>query len=495
MVRLHFLDLFAPRGIIENSRDDSRTFDPQQLDRLDFLVAELKKRGIYVDLNLNVGRSYKQGDGVADHDKIRWGKGLVIYDPRLIELQKEYARQLLTHVNPYTKTEYRNEPAVAIVEILNENALYVGFRAPTPYYDDLLTRLYNEWLVKNRAPEQLSKIREQAGAANGAPIPRLKGPEAGSAPKERFESEMAFVMETEDRFYQDMYAYLKKSLGVKAPITATADHSHTGSSYPMLAAISRLDIVDGHVYWQHPGSRVTNTPMVNDPFNSTVVRLSRTAVAGKPYTVSETNHPFPSDYASEGIPILSAYGSLQDWDAIMLYTFEPKLDPNWQAYVGDPFDISLDPVRMTQMASGSLAFLRGDIKPAAKTVVRTYSKDQVRESRRLPSSEQPYFTPGFPAGAALMHAVRIGSFDGAPNAPLRAQRDNPVVSDTGELAWYTSDGGPTGPALKKEKGGLVTVETDRTQALIGFLGGGGSPKALRNFSAKIENRFASLMLS
>ena len=92
MVRLHFLDLPAPRGIIDSTRNDSRSFDAQQLDRLDYQIAEFKKRGIYVDLNLNVGRSYKAGDGVQDFDKIQWGKGLTLFDPRLIELQKEYAR-------------------------------------------------------------------------------------------------------------------------------------------------------------------------------------------------------------------------------------------------------------------------------------------------------------------------------------------------------------------------------------------------------------------
>jgi hypothetical protein len=100
MVRLHFLDLAAPRGIVDASGNDSRSFDPQQLDRLDFLISELKKRGIYLDLNLNVGRSYKAGDGVQDFDKIQWGKGLTLFDTRLIELQKEYAKKLLTHVNP-----------------------------------------------------------------------------------------------------------------------------------------------------------------------------------------------------------------------------------------------------------------------------------------------------------------------------------------------------------------------------------------------------------
>src|SRR3954454_11659432 len=122
-VRLHFLDLPAPRGIIDSTCDDSQHFDPIQLDKLDYWVAELKKRGIYCDLNLVVGRSYKAGDGVPGYDQIGWAKALTYFDPRLIELQKAYAEQLLTHYNPYTGSEYRHEPAIAIIELLNENSL------------------------------------------------------------------------------------------------------------------------------------------------------------------------------------------------------------------------------------------------------------------------------------------------------------------------------------------------------------------------------------
>ena len=268
MVRLHFVDLAAPRGIIDSTKPDSRSFDAQQLDRLDFLIAELKKRGIYCDLNLNVGRSYKAGDGVRDFDKIQWGKGLVLFDPRLIELQKEYAKMLLTHVNPYTKLEYRNEPAIAIVEILNENGIYLGYRAPTPYYDDELTALYNAWLAgSSRTMSHV--LRRLTSTPEGAPIPRLKGPEVATAPKERYDAEMAFFMDVENRFYQDMSGYLKKDLGVKVPITGTADHGHSSSPYAMLKSLAKLDVIDGHVYWQHPGSPPpVNTPMVNDPQHS-----------------------------------------------------------------------------------------------------------------------------------------------------------------------------------------------------------------------------------
>ena len=483
LVRLTFLDLDSPRGLIDGNLRDSRSFDAQQLDRLDFEVAEFKKRGIYVDLNLNVGRSYKAGDGVQDFAKIRWAKGLTLYDPRLIELEKEYAQRLLTHVNAYTGTAYRDEPAVALVEIVNENGLSLGFHAPTPYYDDELTALYNSWLQKKCNPEELKRLRRFGSVPEGALLPRLKSQEAATAPKERYETEMAFYMDTEGSFYDEMNGYLKGALGVRCPIIGTADHSHSNSPYPMLAALSRLDVLDGHVYWEHPESPgPTDTPMVNDPLHSTVVQLSRTAFAGKPFTVSEINHPFPNEFASEGIPIAAAYGAFQDWDAIVLYTFEPKRAADLKPYVGDAFDISLDPVRMTEMANGALQFLGGDVRPAAEKVDRSYSREQVLESRRLPHSEQPYFTPGFPLALPLEHEVRIESLDGQPTAKLTARESNPIVSDTGELAWYTNP-----------DQGLVTLDTPRTQALIGFIKA--NHKVLSNLGAEITNNFAAIVLS
>ena len=483
-VRLHFLDLPTPRGMIDSTREDTRSFDAQQLDRLDFWIAELKKRGIYTNLNLNVGRSYKAGDGVKDADKIRWAKGLTLYDPRLIELQKDYAKQLLTHVNPYTKTEYRNEPAVATVELLNENALYVGFRAPTPAYDKDLLDLYNTWLKQKRSAAELEKLRAIAGVQADQPIPRLQGRDTASAPPERFYAEIEFFMEMERRYFEDMQAYLKETLKVKAPLVATADHSHSGSSYPLVASTSLLDIVDGHTYWQHPGPRgIPNTPMVNDPNNSTVVELSRTAVAGKPYTVSEVNHPFPNDYASEGIPILAAYAALQDWDGIFWYTFEPKASADWKPTIGDAFDISHNPVKMPQLIAGALMFVRGDVRAARQAIERSYSRRQVQDSVRLPREERPYFTPGFPLSLPLRHGSRIATLDGKPTEKIEWQQPDPVVSDTNELNWSVS----------QEKGGLVTVDTERTQAQIGFVRA--HSRKLRHLAPEINNRFASLTLS
>jgi hypothetical protein len=486
-VRFQFLDLPTPRGLIDGERDDTRALDSEAFDREDFFIAELEKRGIYINFNLLVGRPFKAGDGVQDYQKIREGaKGISLYDPRIIELQKEYAMELLAHSNPYTKLEYRNDPAVAMVEINNENALWVGAHGPTQYYDHELGDLYNAWLKNNLTAEELRRLREIAGVSGDDPVPLLQGrAQIESAPKDRFYEESRFFLDSQHGYWEDMRDYLTKTLGVKSLIMTTADHGHTSSGYPLLLATSSFDTNDGHTYWQHDWENKIKAPMVNDPFNSTVVELSRTAVAGKPYTVSEVNNPFPNDWASEGIPILAAYADFQDWDAIIWYTFEPKASPDWKPYIGDAFDLSLDPVKMPQLAAGALMFLRGDVSPANSTVLRSYTRDQVFDSALLiPATDRPYFTPGFPLAIPLEHESRIESLDGAPVAPFAApQVTYPIVSDTKQLAWYNSS------AMTN----LVTIDTPRSQALIGFVKANG--KSVTNLSADVQNRFCTIAIT
>jgi hypothetical protein len=484
-VRLQFLDLPAPRGLIAAGRNDTRAFDPEQMDREDYFLAELEKQGIYIDLNLLVGRPFKAGDGVADADKIHEGaKGISLYDKTMIDLQKDYARQLLTHVNPYTKRSYADDPAVAIVEINNENAIWLGFPVPSPFYANELDAIYNAWLAKNATASEMWSLRKETSKQGSEPIPLLAGPEVGEAPKDRFDVESRFFLWLESGYFSYMRDYLRKDLGVRCLILATADHSHHNTGYPLLLATSSFDAVDGHDYWQHPWERKVKSPMVADPLNSTVVELSRTAVAGKPYTVSEVNEAFPNDYGAEQIPILAAYGDLEDWDAILWYTFEPKKDPQWKPYIGDPFDISLDPIKMPELAAGALTFLRGDVSPAREMVLRSYSQDQVFDTYRLWEEDRPYFTGGFPLWEPLVHGSRIESLGGSPTRKFPAGTEpSPIVSDTDQLAW----------AWSKTDAGQVTIDSPRTQALIGF--GTSQGKTAENLSADVANPFSAVVLT
>jgi hypothetical protein len=150
-VRLHHMDSWAIWGDKPKSQ---RKIDPIMLDKLDYLIAALKKRGIYVNINLHVGRWLDDRDGFPHKDKRpKYDKGLDNFEPRMIELQKEYAKDLLTHVNPYTGLSYNNEPAVAMVEINNENSVVIEWAngnlddLPEPYGTEF-QKQWNDWLRK-----------------------------------------------------------------------------------------------------------------------------------------------------------------------------------------------------------------------------------------------------------------------------------------------------------------------------------------------------------
>jgi hypothetical protein len=153
IVRLHHMDYYhAPQGIFDPRFKDKQHLDPEQLDRLDYLVYQLKQHGIYTNINLHVSRAFTAADGFPETDRFpSLGKVVGFFEPRMIDLQKNYARDLLTHFNPYTKTRYVDEPCIAVIEINNEDTLLGEAWGETlaklpPSYKAELARQWNAWL-------------------------------------------------------------------------------------------------------------------------------------------------------------------------------------------------------------------------------------------------------------------------------------------------------------------------------------------------------------
>ena len=148
LVRFHHMD--NPWSGTDGSLfsgQSTRSLSTTTLDRLDFLISELKKNSIYANINLNVSRTFTAADGIAGADSLKdFGKGVTLFDPQMIALQKEFARQLLTHVNPYTNTNLANEPTVTMVEMINENSLYGMWK------DDALKHTKVEPTAMNKLP-------------------------------------------------------------------------------------------------------------------------------------------------------------------------------------------------------------------------------------------------------------------------------------------------------------------------------------------------------
>jgi hypothetical protein len=67
----------------------------------------------------------------------------------------------------------------------------------------------------------------------------------------------------------------------------------------------------------------------------------------------------------------------------------------------------------------------------------------------------------------------------SPEAPA----PDPILSDTGQLAWYHSP----------QRTGLVTIDAPRTQALVGFVKSNG--KSDSTLTAEVENTFCTILLS
>ncbi len=148
-VRFHHMDTgTAPGGILQK---DKRTLDPESLDRLDYFIAQLKKNGIYANLNLHVGLEYpgfQKWEGAAGYFK-----GVDNFFTPMIGQQRDYARALLAHTNPYTGRAYVDEPAVAFIEINNENGLIMEWNngsldaMPDPFAAEFRQQ-WNAWLTR-----------------------------------------------------------------------------------------------------------------------------------------------------------------------------------------------------------------------------------------------------------------------------------------------------------------------------------------------------------
>jgi hypothetical protein len=153
----HYEGNVAPLGIWKAASVGSsrvaipREFDTDALDRMDFFIAELIKNGIYINLNLHVARKTTEADGIAGAASLPdKDKGADFFDEKLIALQNDFSRAILTHINPYTTRALKDEPGVCAVEVTNEDSLLGlwldgGWKAP-PAVNDALRARWNAWL-------------------------------------------------------------------------------------------------------------------------------------------------------------------------------------------------------------------------------------------------------------------------------------------------------------------------------------------------------------
>jgi hypothetical protein len=94
------------------------------LDLLDYLIARARERGISMLFSPIQLYSSTWPDAMNDTTPPgfgrRFGKARMGTDSLAIRAQANYLRQILNHVNPYTRVALKDEPAILFIELVNE---------------------------------------------------------------------------------------------------------------------------------------------------------------------------------------------------------------------------------------------------------------------------------------------------------------------------------------------------------------------------------------
>lgn len=475
MMRTHQMDSeWATPNIFQFNRnkpkDNTRSLDAESLERLDYLIYCLKQEGIYIYLDLLTYRQFRPGDGVDAVDSLgQAAKPYMYFDPRLIELQKEFNRDLWCHTNPYTKLAYKDDPAIALSELVNEADFFAQPPVLEPYRSRLEQR-YRAWAAENGVTLPAGKIDF---TARTAPMGR-------------------FFVEVQTAYYREMIAHLR-DIGVRVPIA--------GTNWPItlgvLASQRAGDFTDGHAYWnfptwEHPDGCKTR-PMVGAADNI-FHQLSFERVLDKPYFVSEWDHSWPDEWRAESPLLYAAMAAFQGWTGVTIHTYRyatrapvDSIGGGASTINGIPyrnhFDTFNDPAKFGLFYQAALIHRRGDVSPARESVAVTVP-ESTEGWELLPPAKVP-------ALATISERHRVGVV--VPGAPVEADHRLPfdqaaideaageVKSDTGELYrnWQKRYG---------------TIDTPRTKVAYGFLGEVGKV-ALDGLELEVTTDFATVALS
>jgi hypothetical protein len=172
---------------------------------------------------------------------------------------------------------------------------------------------------------------------------------------------MVFLAETEKAYFDGMRSYIKKDLGCGAVVTGTIVFGPLG-----LYAQSDMDYIDSHSYWQHPTfpSRpwdsanwlIEQKPMTDHPDQAALFRIAAERLAGKPFTLSEYNHPAPLDAQAECVPMVASFAAAQNWDGVWLFDYASG-SSNWgRQTMSGFFDIDTNPAKWGFVRAGAAIF-------------------------------------------------------------------------------------------------------------------------------------------
>ncbi|MFQ6130700.1 MAG: beta-galactosidase [Armatimonadota bacterium] len=385
LCRLHHLDDVG--GLLPAEKPPNGRLSRQNLDLVDFWVSELKKRGVYVYLDLLDYRTFQPWEGVADAKELgRGAKPEALFNEKLISLQQQYALELLTvHVNPYTGLTYAQDPAVCMVELCDENGLLKRRKylpsMSEPYAQELRRR-WNYWLRATYGSNE--DVRRAWGRLaptesledNSIELPLGPQPAAVRRADPRRNDFLRFGYSVHRAYMRNLTQPLRQS-GLRVPVSAVLDSDVMAD---VRAVAEELDFLATNFYWDHPfwsAGAEWQSPAFYLNLNEVEARGTQTfapfvgisEVLGKPLVVREWNYCWPNKYRAAGILEAAAYARLLGIDAMICFTLGTPPESRRLGF----FDVRRDPARWGLLGHAAKLYLSDDLRPAGRTVAVGYS--------------------------------------------------------------------------------------------------------------------------
>ncbi len=502
-------------------------FDPKKLEEWDGWFAALKTRGLYMTWSffypyvLSRDEGYDLFDELPPHHgnaNLRSTSGIVTVEPALQECEWRYVQALLAHKNPHTGLRYVDDPALAVVEVRNEDSIF--WHAPLndlasgksfPRHAARLRQRWAEWLRKRYATDE--KLREAWGEgaragdslSNGAMGIYGAWELKGEGPQNRREARRAgdfirFLAEAQREGYALRERKLRE-IGFKGVTVTTAWRAGEAGADPANTwTDDAMDMIDRHNYFGGGAGghsvkegEVRNETHLAQP-GSGILASGLYQVEDKPFSITEWTQLPPNEWKAECAPLVAFYGmGLQGWDASCHFLSSRNRMgagwPNLSSYVTDT------PHYIGQFPALAFAVLKGHVQEAPVAAARRVKVDALFQG--IDPLRQDFTGGGYDAKAVKgnlatpSEVLAIGRVtakfadDAAP--PEKADwsaswdREKKVVrSLTGELSW---DYGRR----------VVTVVTPKTQAVIGFAGGGSFD--LPGVKVDVKTAFVSLIFT
>jgi len=403
--------------------------DREEINNIWRVVAAMKKQGIYTTIspfwphNGHIGGWVPKEWGIAGYSEKDDLWGVMYFNDKLQDAYKAWVRVLYTEKNPYTGIALKDEPAVGIIQIMNEDGVFFWtMQNMRPALKKMVTAKYITWLNKkygtlasafaawgdaqlpadnlNTQTVDLYPLFEMTQAASGSKAIRLR-------------DQVEFFADTQYDFYHGIHDYYTKVLGCKQIInaenwtTASPSRLHdlerwTNTSNEVLAVNRYYD--PGHFGenngWRiDPGHHYMGLSALKNPQK---FPINVKQVVGHPFVMTESGWNLPHKYMAEGPFLISTIQSITGFDAFYWFSFE-GVDYTRNPY----FDFTKDaegrramnrwtcsvPGIVGQFPANSLLYRLGYLKPGQVVVHEEKPMDKLWNREVSPIIEETNFDP------------------------------------------------------------------------------------------------------